>query len=265
MKALTIKKTLAVFGALVLGASMFAQQAPPPGAPAAGRGPGGGRGRGGPPVGVLEETGFTKIFDGTMKGWDCDPDFWKAENDIMVGETTATHQPPQNIFCVWKGSQPADFELKMDYRLTGARTGNSGIQYRSAEMPEVAKWVLKGYQADIDAAQQYTGQVYEERGRGFLALRGQIVNIPNGGKTGSIGSTGDGDQLKGYVKLYDWNEIHIIARGNIITQLINGHVTSVVIDDDVANRKMSGLLGVQLHKTTGDMKMEVRNVRLKTF
>ncbi len=261
-----MKKTFVFVSAMLLATSMFAQQAPPAGAAGRGAGaPGGGRGRGGSPVGVLEETGFTKIFDGTLKGWDCDPDFWKAENDILVGETTATHQPPQNIFCIWKGGQPADFELKMDYRLTGARTGNSGIQYRSQEMPEVAKWVLKGYQADIDAAQQYSGQVYEERGRGFLALRGQIVYIPNGGKTGSIGATGDGDQLKGSIKLYDWNEIHIIARGNTIIQLINGKVMSVVVDDDTANRKMSGLLGVQLHKTPADMKMEVRNVRLKTF
>ena len=42
------------------------------------------------------------------------------------------------------------------------------------ELPDVGKWVLKGYQADIDGKQMYTGQLYEERGRGFLALRGQI-------------------------------------------------------------------------------------------
>lgn len=221
--------------------------------------------RGGPPVGALPETGFAKIFDGTMKNWDCDPNFWKVTDGVLVGETTADHQPPQNIFCIWKGGQPGDFELKLDYRMTGAQTANSGIQYRSVEMPEVAKWVLKGYQADIDAQQTYTGQVYEERGRAFLALRGQISYIPNGGKVGSVGSTGDSNELKSFVKINDWNEIHIIARGNTLIQLINGHVTAVVIDDDAANRKMSGLLGIQLHKTPNAMKMEARNIRLKTF
>jgi hypothetical protein len=145
----------------------------------------------GPAVPMLQESGFKPIFDGSsLKGWDCDPDFWRAENGVMVGETKADHQPPQNIFCIWKGGSPGDFELKLQYKLTG-ETGNSGVQYRSVEMPQVAKWVLKGYQADIDGRQQYTGQVYEERGRGFVALRGQIVYVGDGQKPGAIGSTGD--------------------------------------------------------------------------
>ena len=222
--------------------------------------------RGGPPVPVLEEAGFQPIFDGTsMKGWDCDPNFWKVAGGEIVGETTATHQPPQNIFCIWRGDQPADFELKLQYKLTGADTGNSGIQYRSVELPDVATWVLKGYQFDIDARQTYTGQLYEERNRGFLALRGQISYIPNGKKVGSIGSTGDGDQLKSYIKAGDWNDVHIIARGNVLTHMLNGHVMSVTIDDDLPNRRLSGAIGIQLHKTPNDMKIETRNIRLKTF
>ncbi len=219
----------------------------------------------GPAVGPLEESGFQKIFDGaSLKGWDCDPDFWRVENGVMVGATTAEHQPKQNIFCIWKGGSPADFELKLEYKLTG-ETGNSGVQYRSVELPNVAKWVMKGYQADIDGKQVYTGQVYEERGRGFLALRGQVSYVPDGKKVGAVGSTGDGDELKGLIKSGDWNELHIIARGNTIIQLLNGRVMSVVIDDDKANRKMDGEIGIQLHVTKAAMKIESRNIRLKTF
>jgi hypothetical protein len=215
------------------------------------------------PVPALEETGFQQIFDGkSFKGWDCDPEFWRVANGEIIGETKVGHQPKQNIFCIWKDGAPADFELKLEYKLTG---GNSGIQYRSVELPDVNKWVMKGYQADIDAEQQYTGQVYEERGRGFLALRGQIAYIPDGKKVGSIGSTGDGDQLKGLIKGSDWNEMHIIARGNTLIQLINGHVMSVLIDDDKAGRKMDGEIGIQLHLTTTGMMMETRNIRIKTF
>src|SRR5260370_40535758 len=125
-------------------------------------------------VGRLEESGFRLIFDGqSLKGLDCDPDFWRVENGAIIGESRTDHQPPQNIFCVWRDGKPADFELKLEYRLTGADSGNSGIQYRSIERPDVAKWVMQGYQADIDAQQRYTGQIYEERGRGFLALRSE--------------------------------------------------------------------------------------------
>src|SRR3954451_20380888 len=205
-------------------------------------------GQRGTPVPPLNETGFRSIFDGkSLKGWDCDPEFWRAENGVMIGATKADHQPKQNIFCIWKDGSPADFELKLQYKLTG-ETGNSGVQYRSIELPSVGKWVLKGYQADIDGKQQYTGQIYEERGRGFLSLRGQISYVPDGGKVGAIGSLGSGDELKALIKNDDWNEIHIIARGNTLVQLVNGRVMSVVIDDDTKGRKMSGEIGIQLHR-----------------
>lgn len=233
--------------------------------PPAGRGPGGrGGGRGGSMFAPVEETGFRSIFDGqTMKAWDGDPNFWRVEGGVMIGETKADHQPPQNIFCIWRGGKPADFELKLDYKITGADTGNSGVQYRSVELPDVAKWVLKGYQADIDARQQFTGQIYEERARGFLALRGQFNYVTDGKKPAVVGSVGDNEELKKLIKVEDWNEIHVIARGNVLIQLINGHVMSQLIDDDKAGRKMDGLIGIQLHKTNGPMKIESRNIRIK--
>ena len=73
------------------------------------------------------------------------------------------------------------------------------------------------------------------------------------------------DQLKSFIKLEDWNDVDIIARGNVLTHLLNGHVMSVIIDDDLANRRLSGAIGIQLHKTPNNMKIETRNIRLKTF
>ena len=68
--------------------------------------------------------------------------------------------------------------MKLQYKLTGF---NSGIQIRSIELPDI-KYAMKGYQADMDGMQQYTGQIYEERGRGFLAMRGQFSYIGEGKK-----------------------------------------------------------------------------------
>ena len=102
---------------------------------------------------------------------------------------------------------------------------------------------MKGYQADIDAAQQYTGQIYEERGRGFLALRGQSVSIETGAKPAMLGSLGSDAELKAAIHPQGWNEYRIIARGNILVQILNGRVMSMLIDNDTANRKMDGLIG----------------------
>src|SRR5579875_2733643 len=144
----------------------------------------------------IQETGFEPIFDGkTLTGWDCDPDFWRVENGAIIGETKFNHQPKQNTFCIWKGGEPANFDLKLQYRLTGVNDGNSGIQYRSIERPDVARWVMQGYQADIDLKQQYTGQIYEERARAFVCLRGQISYVPSGQKPGAFGSVGNSEEL----------------------------------------------------------------------
>lgn len=215
------------------------------------------------PVLPLLETGFTQIFDGTtLKGWDCDPDYWRVEGGAIVGETKADKQPKQNIFCIWRGGEPADFDLKLKYKLT---RGNSGIQYRSVELPNVNKWVLKGYQADIDAEQVYSGQIYEERGRGFLALRSQFAYISEFEKSGSFASLGDDKELKALIKNEDWNEMEIVARGNTVMQFVNGRLMSAVVDDDKLNRKMVGLIGIQLHLTKTGMKMETKNIRIKIF
>jgi hypothetical protein len=214
----------------------------------------------------LPETGFQSIFDGkTLTGWDADPDFWRVENGAISGQTTPTHQPKQNTFCIWRSAQPADFDFRAQYRLTGGSAGNSGFQYRSIERPDVAKWVMQGYQADIDAQQMFTGQLYEERDRGFLALRGMLAYAADGKKAGTLGSVGDSDQLKSLIKIEDWNDIQVIARGNTLVHLWNGHVMCMFIDDDPAHRKAAGLIGIQLHVTPTGMKIETRNIRIRNL
>jgi hypothetical protein len=53
-----------------------------------------------------------------------------------------------------------------------------------------------------------------------------------------------------------------VIRGNILMHSVNGRLMSVVIDDDVPNRTMQGLIGVQVH-VGGPMRVEYRNWRLK--
>ncbi len=209
-----------------------------------------------------DAAGFEPIFDGkSLDGWDGDPAYWRAEDGSIVGESTADRPLDRNTFLVWRGGEPADFELLLEYRISST---NSGVQYRSAEMPEVGKWVLKGYQADIDVENRFTGQVYEERGRGFLALRGQATQVAAGKKARVVGRIGDGEALKSVVRNGDWNRLHIIARGNVLAQVLNDQLMSLVVDDDSERRSMRGLLGVQLH-TGPPMRIELRNVLLKTL
>jgi hypothetical protein len=203
--------------------------------------------------------GFEQIFDGkTLNNWEGDPVYWKIENGCIVGEVTPQTLLQQNSFIIWRGGITKDFELKVEYRVSGK--GNSGINYRSVPVAS-NKWALRGYQSDIDGQNEWSGQNYEERGRTFLALRGQTVQINEGKKLKVIGSVGDFKELTKYISS-DWNEAHLIVRGNVMIHMINGHVMSIVIDDDVTNRTMEGLLGVQVH-VGPPMKIEYRNFRFK--
>jgi len=253
----------------LIGPSTLAQQA----APAAPQGRGRGAAPARPePLPFEYHEGFDSIFDGkTLNGWEGDPRFWSVQDGAIVGQTTPDKKLEENTFIIWKGGEPADFELRVEYRISAT---NSGIQIRSVQLPQgtpdpqgrpvTGKWEMKGYQADIDFANAYTGQIYEERGRGFLAMRGQMTYVPPDGSTPKIiGSLQIGnDDLKGIIKNNDWNQAIVMARGNRIIEVLNGHVTSILIDDDTKGRAMSGLLGFQMH--VGDpMKVEFRNIWLK--
>ena len=207
-----------------------------------------------------DETGFESIFDGqTLQGWEGDPKYWRVENGCLVGEVTPATLLKQNSFIIWRGGTTKDFELKAEYRISAK--GNSGINYRSEELPGVP-YAMRGYQADIDGAQKYSGQNYEERGRTFLALRGDVGRVDADGKARIVGTVGDKTALAAFVKNEDWNEYHLIVRGNVLTHLLNGHVMSIVIDDDPVHRKFDGLMGVQVH-VGPPMKVEYRNFRMK--
>ncbi len=249
---------IALFVSILFALSAIAQQAAPATPP---RGQGGGRGPGIDPLAIADSTGFEAIFDGkTLKGWDGDPQFWRVEGGTIIGESTAEKPVKLNTFLIWRGGQPRDFELKLEYRMNAT---NSGIQYRSVELPDVGKWVLKGYQADIDFENRYTGQLYEERGRAFLAMRGQMTRLQTGKKQ-IIAELRSGDDLKALIKTNDWNQVHIIARGNVLTHILNGHLMAQAVDDDPAGRAMAGLLGFQLH-TGAPMKLDLRNLWLKNL
>jgi Domain of Unknown Function (DUF1080) len=206
------------------------------------------------------ESDFEPIFDGkTLKGWEGDPKYWRVENGCLVGEVTPETLLKQNSFIIWRGGVTRDFELKVEYRVSAQ--GNSGINYRSVELPG-QPWAMKGYQADIEGQDRWTGQVYEERGRTFLALRGQVTHATEGSKREIIASLGAEKELQAWVKKEDWNQYHLIIRGNVLMHILNGHVMSEVIDDDVKERRFDGLLGVQVH-VGPPMKIEYRNFRLK--
>jgi hypothetical protein len=213
---------------------------------------------------VGDEPGFSSIFDGvTLAGWDGNPTYWRVENGALVGEITPATVLKSNTFIVWRGGRPGDFELKLSYRISPE--GNSGINYRSSIVPDGVtpdnKFAMRGYQCDLDGRKRYPGNNYEEKGRLFLAVRGQMTHVVGGRPPVVVSTIGDPNTLAETVT-DDWNAVHLIVRGNVLTHLINNRVMTVVVDDDTANRPADGLIGVQVH-VGPPMKVEFKDIRLK--
>jgi hypothetical protein len=92
-------------------------------------------------------------------------------------------------------------------------------------------------------------------------MRGQVTHVDSNGAT-IIASLGTADELKAFIHPNDWNQYHLIVRGNLLIHILNGHIMSEVIDDDDPNRKFEGLIGVQVH-VGPPMKIEYRSILLK--
>jgi hypothetical protein len=210
-----------------------------------------------------DEPGFTSIFDGeTLNGWEGDPKYWRVADGIMTGEITPETVIKSNTFIIWRGGTPEDFELKVEYRITEA--GNSGINYRSAVIEDKVtpsnRFAMRGYQCDIDGRNRYTGNNYEEKGRLFLAQRGDVTRVTGTRIPVVLSRTGDNKELA--QALTDgWNSAHLIIRGNVLMHNINGRLMCTVIDDD-PSRPRKGMIGVQVH-VGPPMRVEYRNWRIK--
>ena len=223
------------------------------------------------PIPADDLAGFKPIFDGkTLNGWDGDPMFWRAEDGMIVAESTPEKVVQENTFLIWRAGMVKDFELKLEARFA-IDSGNSGIQIRSRALTasrrnpgQERKWGVGGYQIDMVAAGGTgSGLIYGEGGGGFLARQGTITRRTVDGLK-QIGMLGD--NIPSYFNpAGEWNSFHVVAKGNTISVYVNGRLTSVLIDEHVDPElgfALEGLLALQMH--VGDpFRLEFKNIYLK--
>jgi hypothetical protein len=104
----------------------------------------------------------------------------------------------------------------------------------------------------------------EERGtpRREIAWRGGMVRAEAGQRPRLIGTLGDAGVLMDAIKADGWNQVHIVARGNTVTHIINGQVMAVLVDDDPTYFRAAGRIGLQI-EMYGTGKVNFRDIWLK--
>ncbi len=213
-------------------------------------------------LGTFAFAGEKQLFNGKdLTGWKGFTELWSVKDGCITGQTQPDAANPgkstlkSNTFLIWDG-EVADFELTFKYKITdkdgaGVGFGNSGVQYRS-KVVDAAGFVVAGYQADFEIGKTYSGILYEEKGRGILAKRGQKVVITQGEdpkkpKIEVTGSVGDTNEIQAAIKQADWNEYKIVAKGGHLQHFINGKQT-VDVTDETAEGAKKGVLALQIHQ-----------------
>lgn len=208
---------------------------------------------------AVAQEGVKDLFNGKdLTGWKGKPELWSVEDGVITGRTTDANKLKANSFLVWDG-EVADFELDLDYKITGERA-NSGIQYRS-KLIDPKEFIVGGYQADIDATLTFAGINYEERGRGIICKRGKRTTINEDGKMTEQEIAKDED-LKKVIKQEDWNHYRVVAKGNRLSHYINGTLMSETIDNQKSKAAEKGILALQIH-VGPPMVVQFKNLRLK--
>jgi len=228
------------------------------------------------PLDFNDHTGYVSLFDGkTLKGWDGNPKFWSVVDGAIVGESTPQN-PSGNTYIAYRDIETKDFTLKCEIKVEGS--GGSGIQYRSktgipwltAIQPNVTanvgpvnlNWMMTGPQADFWPVRVYSGQVYSENTPMRIeAWRGQVVEGYGMAPRRLMGNIGDRQELGKIVKMNDWNQYTVIARGSTVLQIINGQLMAAFVDDDpTSSNNQSGVFGIEIEATT---RVSARNIWLK--
>ena len=228
------------------------------------------------PYDFNDHRGYVSLFDGvSLKGWDGNPKFWRAEGGAIVGESTAAN-PSGNTYIAYRDVVARDFTLKFEIKVEG--DGGSGLQYRSKTGipwltpvsanviantgPVNLAWMMTGPQADFWPSRVYSGQFYSENTPMRIeAWRGEVVEGAGVGGRRIMGSIGDRTELGKLVKMNDWNEYTVIARGGTFIHVLNGQLMAVMVDDDPnSSNNQPGIFGIEIEATT---KVSVRNIWLK--
>ena len=126
-----------------------------------------------------DEPGFTSIFDGqSLAGWEGDPTYWRVENGTLVGEITPATVVKSNTFIIGAaGAQGLRAQARLPHhrrrqqrdqlpQRQRARPGHPGQPVRPARLSVRHR-----------RTRRYVGNNYEEKGRLFMAVRGQVTRV----------------------------------------------------------------------------------------
>ena len=215
-----------------------------------------------------EKGEYKTLFNGKdLSGWDGDDRLWSVKDGVIHGQTTKEKSANGNTFLIWQDGKLKNFELRISFRCNA--TNNSGIQYRSRHITEGKvrnKWVVRGYQHEIrneENVPNVPGFIYDEGGkRGRICLAGEKATWTKDGKKVESKDLIDAAAFKELMKVDEWNDVVIVAKGNRVQHYLNGRLILDFTDEHPDLALSEGVLALQLHAGK-PMFAEFKNIKLK--
>ena len=206
--------------------------------------------------------GFVSLFDGkTLAGWNVEPKTkasdWTVRDGVIVG------RGGKGRSCLaWKDKGLTDFELKLSYRLPAGK-GNTGIDIRGRPVT-TGRRRYESYHADlghVGIGPHILGawDFHFTKRKEHPCNRGTRLVIGADGKISS--SKIDGALTLADIRPRQWNDVHVIARGNHFKFFINGKIAAEFTDNAKQGRLDKGAIRLQIHDK--GMHVEFKDIRMK--
>ncbi len=204
-------------------------------------------------ISAEREAGFVSMFDGeTLDGWSVSnakaAKAWTVRDGAIVGDGDAKGDEVRSYLVYDKNREIADFELKFSYRLPGK--GNTGVSIR-ARKDDTGKRDFQGYHADlghVGIGKQVLGawDFHTPGRREHACFRGDRLVIDE--NDNPTVTKIDGAVTVGDIRKDDWNEVHVVAKGNSFRFFINGKPASEFTEHLPPDRRLAkGMIQLQLH------------------
>ncbi len=196
------------------------------------------------------QAAFVSMFDGqSLKGWtpmmrkEAAAEAWHVKDGVIVGNGDFGLG-----YLVYDLREIADFEMKFRYRFPGK--GNSGVNVR-ARKDRTGKRDFQSYHADlghVGIGKQVLGawDFHTPGRREHACFRGDRLTIDENDQPTVrpiVGAVQAADIRKG-----DWNDAHIVVRGNRFQFFINGKPAAEFIEHLPKEKRLDkGMIQLQLH------------------
>jgi hypothetical protein len=182
------------------------------------------------PVSLFNEKSFA--------GWEGDTvNTWRIENNSIIGGSLKETIPHNEFLSTTKNYE--DFELTLEFKLTGTGFVNAGVQFHSKRLQN-PPFEMEGYQADLGNG--YWASLYDESRRNVTIVQPDSLLINK------------------ILNRDQWNNYKIQSKGRRIRIWLNGVQT---VDYTEPDEKIihAGLIALQIHGG-GKAEASYRNINI---